>query len=81
MLSLYKAAAATEPVCDSAALRGDLTLLLEWETWPGNAGACPAGGGEEHLLALYVVAYEVKLPGNGRAELPSVANSSFSLFG
>lgn len=43
--------------------------------------ACPAGGEKEHLLALYVVAYEVKLPGSGRAELPSVANSSFSLFG
>lgn len=59
----------------------EVILLLERETWSGNAGACPAGREEEQLLALYVVAQEAKWPGNERAELPSVANTSFSLFG
>lgn len=59
----------------------EVTLLLEWETGPGYAGACPAGGEKEQLLALYVVAQEAKLPGKEHAVLPSVANTSFSLFG
>lgn len=36
---------------------------------------------KKHLLALYVVGHEAKSPGNEHAELPSVANTSFSLFG
>lgn len=62
-------------------LPSEVTLLLDWETWPGNAGACPAGREKEQLLALYVMAQEAKSPGKERAELPSVANTSFGLLG
>lgn len=36
--------AASEPVCDSAALGGGLALLLEWEMWPSEGLCLPSLG-------------------------------------
>lgn len=82
-MSICKAMAASEPVCDSAALGGGLALLLEWEMWPSEGLCLPSLGQvfthcrmRNNVLALSLAAHKAKSPGNEHAELPSVANPS-----